>query len=340
MKFGRAILVALLCVFAVACQAHTDLTRRSDVDQFIDAMVKQHGFSRADLIKIFRQVEIHPEIIDTIARPAESKPWYAYRSLFVTKDRISGGVAYWKANAAALAAAEKRYGVAPQYIVAILGVETRYGRNTGGYRVIDALSTLAFDYPPRGAFFRKELEQYLLMIREEGLGPFKLTGSYAGAMGSPQFMPSSFRSYAVDFDGDGKRNLWNDNRDIIGSIANYFKVHGWIDGGLVAMPALVHGTRYKALLDLGLKPQTEAGKLRSYDVTSQSRLPADMDVALLELENHDGPEEWVTFNNFYVITRYNRSPLYAMAVYQLSKAIREAKENDGKALTVFNDSPS
>ena len=159
MKFSRTIFLVLLCAFAVSCRAQSDLTRRSDVDQFIDAMVKQHDFSRAYLFKIFRQVKIHPEIIDTITRPAESKPWYAYRALFVTKDRISGGVAYWKANAAALAAAEKRYGVAPQYIVAILGVETRYGRNIGGYCVIDALSTLALDYPPRGAFFRMEAGQ-------------------------------------------------------------------------------------------------------------------------------------------------------------------------------------
>lgn len=337
MQLGRAFLVVLLCAFTYACQAHTDLTRRSDVSTFIAAMVKEHGFARADLIKMFRHVEIHPEIIDTISRPAESKPWYAYRALFLTKDRIKDGVAYWKQNAAALAAAEKRYGVAPQYIVAILGVETRYGRNTGSYRVIDALSTLAFDYPPRGAFFRKELEQYLLMIREEGLGPFQLTGSYAGAMGTPQFIPSSFRTFAVDFDGDGKRNLWNDNSDVIGSVANYFNRHGWIDGGLVAMPASVHGTDYKTLLDLGLKPQTAAGELQHYSVTPQRRLPADMDVALLELEADNGPEHWVTFNNFYVITRYNRSPLYAMAVYQLSEAIRRAKENNGKAITVLND---
>ena len=336
MSVRRILLPLLLCGFAVSCHAGPDLTQRADVRAFIDDMAKRHGFATSDLITTFREVELKPDIIEAITRPAESKPWYVYRPIFLTKDRIRDGVAFWNKNEQVLAEAQQRYGVEPQYIVAILGVETRYGRFAGRYRVMDALSTLAFDYPPRGDFFRKELEQYLLMTREEGITPLKLTGSYAGAMGTPQFIPSSFRNFAVDFDGDGKRNLWDDNSDVIASVANYFKVHGWQSGGRVAMPALVHGDRFQPLLDAGLKPQTTVAELKQYGVTPQSQLPADDKVALLQLESSNGPEHWVTFNNFYVITRYNRSPLYAMAVYQLSEKIRKQREGGDKTEGLFS----
>ncbi len=337
MSVRRILLSLLLCGLTASCHASPDLTQRPDVRAFIADMAKRHGFARPELEKTFREVELRPEIIDAITRPAESKPWYQYRPIFLTKDRIRDGVAFWKDNEQALAAAQQRFGVEPQFIVAILGVETRYGRFAGRYRIIDALSTLAFNYPPRSDFFRKELEQYLLMTREEGLTPFQLTGSYAGAMGTPQFIPSSFRNFAVDFDGDGKRNLWDDNSDVIGSVANYFKVHGWQSGGLVAMPALVHGNRYQPLLDAGLKPQTAAGDLARFGVSPQSSLPPETQVALLQLDDSDGPEQWVTFNNFYVITRYNRSPLYAMAVYQLSEEIRKRREGVAGQGGLFGD---
>jgi len=322
----RILLTLLLCGVATACQARPDLNARSDVNAFISEMTQRHGFARTELESLFREVELRPDIIEAITRPAESKPWHVYRPIFLTKDRIRDGVQFWKDNEAALNSAQVRYGVSPQYIVAIVGVETRYGRFSGRHRVMDALSTLAFDYPPRGDFFRRELEQYLLMTREEGIPPLKLTGSYAGAMGKPQFIPSSFRNFAVDFDGDGKRDLWDDNLDVIGSVANYFKVHGWQSDAPVAMPALAHGERLQTLLDIGLKPQTKAAELGTFGVTPQSKLPAETPVALLQLEASDGPEHWVTFNNFYVITRYNRSPLYAMAVHQLSEEIRKARE--------------
>ncbi len=324
MRLIRTLLLALAASAPLIGHADAALLQRPEVSGFIDAMVKSHGFTRAELEQLFTAVQLRPEIIEAITRPAESKPWNAYRPLFLTAERIDGGVDFWHRHETELDAARKQFGVDPQIIVAIIGVETRYGRFTGRYKVADALSTLAFDYPPRAEFFRKELEQFLLMTREEGIGPLEITGSYAGAIGEPQFMPSSYRNYAVDFDGDGKRDLWNNERDVIGSVANYFKVHGWIEGGTVAVPARNQDERYKPLLDAGLKPHMSAGELAGYGITPNWHITDTAPVALLELDATQGPEQWVTFNNFYVITRYNRSPLYAMAVYQLSEAIRKA----------------
>ncbi|GAB4291001.1 MAG: lytic murein transglycosylase B [Thiohalomonadaceae bacterium] len=325
MNLRRIFAALLLCSAAFSCHGRSDLNERAEVRAFIDEMVQQHAFSRSELEQLFRAVELRPDIIAAITRPAESKPWHTYRPIFLTEERIRGGVAFWRENEALLQQAQQRYGVAPQYIVAILGVETRYGRFRGHYRVMDALATLAFDYPPRGGFFRSELQHYLLLTREETIAPLSLTGSYAGAMGTPQFIPSSFRHYAVDFDGDGRRDLFNSVPDIIGSVANYFKVHGWINGGTITVPATVSGTGHKPLLDAGLKPHIAAGELGSYGVIPRWGITATAPVALLALEGEQGVEHWVTFNNFYVITRYNRSPLYAMAVHQLSEAIRKAK---------------
>jgi membrane-bound lytic murein transglycosylase B len=327
MTLHRLLTALLLSTAAFSCHGHTDLNERTEVREFIDEMVQQHAFSRGELEKLFREVELRPDIIATITRPAESKPWHAYRPIFLTDERIRGGVAFWQEHEAILAEAQQRYGVAPQYIVAILGVETRYGRFRGRHRIMDALATLAFDYEPRGAFFRSELQHYLLMTREESIEPLSLTGSYAGAMGTPQFIPSSFRAYAVDFDHDGRRDLFGSVHDIIGSVANYFKTHGWINGATIAVPAKVNGVAYRPLLDAGLKPHINAGELAGYGVTPRWGITATAPVALLELEGERSPEHWVTFNNFYVITRYNRSPLYAMAVHQLSEEIRKARES-------------
>ncbi len=326
MNLRRIILALLLSSAVFSCHARTDLNERAEVRQFIDDMVQQHAFSRSELEKLFREVELRPDIIAAITRPAESKPWHAYRPIFLTNERIRDGVAFWHEHEAILNEAQQRYGVAPQYVVAILGVETRYGRFRGRHRIMDALATLAFDYPPRGAFFRKELQQYLLMTREETIEPLSLSGSYAGAMGTPQFIPSSFRAYAVDFDGDGRRDLFGSVHDIIGSVANYFKVHGWINGATITVPAQVAGDDHKPLLAAGLKPHINAGELASYGITPRWNITASAPVALLELEGDKGAEHWVLFNNFYVITRYNRSPLYAMAVHQLSEEIRKARE--------------
>jgi len=303
--------------------AHADLAQKPAVQQFIAQMVKEHGFSRPKLEKLFSEAVERPEIVRAISRPAESKPWYQYRPIFLTESRIRQGVEFWRAHAATLARAQKVYGVPPQMVVAILGVETRYGRHTGSYRVIDALSTLAFDYPPRSAFFRKQLVRFLLMTREEHIDPLSLRGSYAGAMGKAQFIPSSYRRYAVDFDHDGHRDLWR-SADAIGSVANYFHVHGWQPGGAIARRAEVSGDRFEALLTKGIEPSVPVDKLSGYGVHLGTRaLAPGQPAALLELHDSSAPEYWVTLHNFYVITRYNHSPLYAMAVYQLGKAIRE-----------------
>jgi len=296
---------------------------------FIDEMVQRHGFDRQWLAGLFAQAQRRDDILEAISRPAEkTKPWHEYREIFVNPGRVEGGVGFWQNNAAILARAEREFGVDPGVIVAIIGVETRYGSHTGRYRVLDALSTLAFAYPPRSSFFRSELEQFLLLAREEHVAPDQALGSYAGAMGYGQFIPSSYRNYAVDFDGDGRRDLWNSMDDIIGSVANYFHRHGWAAGQPVARPAELRGEAPQALLDEGLKPQRTAGFFAERGITARPPLPADMPAALLALEASGGPEYWLTLNNFYVITRYNRSPMYAMAVYQLSEAIRDAYEQD------------
>ena len=290
-------------------------------------MVAKHGFSESALQDVFSQAERRDDILELMSKPAEKRlSWFEYRKIFLTRERIEGGVRFWKQNAATLADAAAVFGVDPQIVIAIIGVETRYGVNTGRHRVIDALATLAFDYPPRSEFFTGELEQYLLLAREEHIDLLTTTGSYAGAMGYGQFIPSSYRRFAVDFDDNGKRDLWDSPRDIIGSIANYFKAHGWEQGQPVAVRADVSGDNLQALLDLGYKPNTVLDALRHDGVTPVTPMPDSLTAALLQLDQQDGPEYWLAFNNFYVITRYNTSPLYAMAVYQLSEAIRTEYE--------------
>ena len=318
----RALLLAVAAALAAApLQAQTGVLEREDVRTFVSEMVAKHGFNATELATLFGQVEIHQSIIDAITRPAEAKPWHAYRKIFLTEARIDGGVKFWEENADLLAAAEERYGVPPEVVVAIIGVETNYGRNAGRYQVIDALTTLAFDYPRRASFFRSELENFLLLAREEGLDPLEPLGSYAGAMGQGQFIPSSYRRYAIDFDADGHRDLFTSRADAIGSVANYFAVHGWRRGGTVVVPATVDGDGHRALVDLGYKPQRHLERFAGYGVSFDGDLDPGQLAALVELETETGPEYWVALENFYVITRYNHSPLYAMAVYQLSREI-------------------
>ena len=291
--------------------------------RFIDEMVKKHGFDRAELQALFGRIEKKQSILDAISRPAEAKPWHEYRPIFLTDSRIEGGVEYWRENREILDKAADAFGVDPRVIVAIIGVETRYGQHAGRYRVADALATLAFDYPPRAKFFRSELEQFLLLTREERVDPLDAKGSYAGAMGHGQFIPSSYREYAVDFDDDGHRDLWHSRYDIIGSVANYLSRHGWQRGAPVAQPGKVSGNDWHGFLDKGLKPSVPLGRLRAAGVQVAAGLGDELPAALLELEGENGAEYWVGFNNFYVITRYNRSPLYAMAVHQLSQEIEK-----------------
>jgi membrane-bound lytic murein transglycosylase B len=298
-------------------------SQRADVQAFIQEMQQRHGFDAQALTGVFQQVRMRQTIIDAITRPAEAKPWHEYRPIFVTNSRIQEGVTFWNQHEQALQRAEETYGVPPEIIVAIIGVETRYGRHTGGYRVMDALSTLAFNYPQRAKFFRGELEQYLLLAREEGLDPLSVKGSYAGAMGKAQFISSSYRHYAVDFNQDGKRDLWNDTADAIGSVANYFKRHHWQPGQPVIFPMQTPKNRltYTLLAEKGYKPHTPLQELAQNGVQPPAGIDATTKAALIELETQQGPKYWLGLDNFYVITRYNHSPLYAMAVYQLGQAI-------------------
>lgn len=294
-----------------------------EVRRFIDDMVDQHGFARSDLDRLLADAELLPTVLDAIARPAESKPWYQYRALFVTPSRIEGGLEFWRAHQADLTRAAEVFGVSPEVIVAIIGVETRYGARGGRYRVLDALSTLAFRYPKRSRFFRGELEQFLLLTREEGLEPRLVKGSYAGAIGLPQFIASSYRRYAVDFDGDNVRDLITNPRDAIGSVANYLSRHGWRKGQGVVLAASLHNESARELLDGDLKPHIPLSTMKARGVAIERPAPDTESGALIELETEDGPEYWVGLQNFYTITRYNHSPLYAMAVQQLAQAIRE-----------------
>ena len=318
----------ILALFGVSV-AHAETTHPDlpDLSGFIDEMVQKHHFDANYLSQNFDKVEVKDSILTAISRPAEkSKPWYEYRKIFITDKRINGGVEFWQDHKEALDQAEKVYGVPAEIIVAILGVETRYGSNVGNYRVLDALSTLAFRYPPREKFFRGELEQFLLLTREEKMSLLTPVGSYAGAMGLGQFMPSSFREYAVDFDHDGKRNIWTDAADAIGSIANYLHRHGWVAGQSIVHRAQVKGTVPDSMLAQGLKPSLTRKQLADAGISSDSLPAGDDPLALIALEQPDGNEYWLARQNFYAITRYNHSAMYAMAVTQLGHAIRQQVE--------------
>lgn len=321
------VIAALLAAFAPGVPTAGNFDQHPETLSFIKEMVARHQFDRQELEAIFAETEKRDDILEAIARPAESKPWYQYRPIFLTSSRIEGGVEFWKQHADILQRAEKTYGVDAAIIVAIIGVETRYGANTGSYRVIDALSTLAFEYPPRSKFFRSELEQFLILSREEDVDLRQAKGSYAGAMGYGQFIPSSYRNFAVDFDNDGKRDLWTSLEDIIGSVANYFRRHGWELGQPVASKVNSRQPIPESLVSKQRKPEKTVGDYARAGIVSNPQLPDSQPVSLLELEQEQGREYWLTTNNFYVITRYNRSPLYSMAVFQLSEAIRNAYHN-------------
>jgi peptidoglycan lytic transglycosylase B len=300
-----------------------------EVRAFIDEMVTEHDYDREALVAALSSAERKQNIIDAISKPAEKTlTWAEYRAIFITPERIEAGVRFWEENEEMLARIARDTGVAPEILIGIIGVETYFGKITGNYRVLDALSTLAFYYPPRAAFFRKELVQFFLLVREEEMAAADATGSYAGAMGRPQFMPSSYRAYAVDSTDDGKRDIWNNWTDVAGSIANYFNAHGWRSGDEVVAQASL-GTQWKGDPPEPanvLTPQASVGSLSESGVVFATDLPADDDAALLAYAGADGAEYWVGFHNFFVITRYNRSAMYALAVYQLGCAVAEARE--------------
>lgn len=343
---GLLAAIALL-LFVQTVQA--DIAGRKDVQAFIAEMVEKHQFDRDNLVKVFKQVETKKKIIEAITRPAESKPWYQYRPIFMTEKRISKGVEFWAKHAETLQRAEEEYGVPAQIIVAIIGVESFYGKHKGRYRVMDSLSTLAFDYPKRSSFFKSELKEFLLLAREEKTDPLSLTGSYAGAMGKPQFIASSYRHYAVDFDGDGKRDLLDNTVDVIGSVANYFKRHNWQRGEPIAAPAQVVGKQFGKYVENGIKPKQPLSELFDNGVSVYHEYPLSQASALISLESGSGKkgnrEYWVCFDNFYVITRYNHSELYAMAAFQLGNAIVEQRRlslttNTTASNTTSNPSPT
>ncbi len=294
------------------------------VGQFVQEMVTQHGFDQGYLEHLFNEVKYKENIIRLMTSPAEAKPWKDYRPILVTQLRTEQGIGFFQEHRQALERAEAEFGVPPEIIVAIIGVETRYGRVTGSYRVIDALATLAFDYPKRATFFRKELVEFLLLARSEKVDPRTLMGSYAGAMGYGQFMPSSFRAYAIDFDGDGSKDIWHNATDAIGSVANYFHRHGWKKGQEVTAKATPQGSDFDSLLvkkRRDLKPTHTLAQLIERGFKTDIELPSDQPATAMRLRGEEGNEYWVGLHNFYVITRYNHSALYAMAVYQLSQQI-------------------
>ena len=305
------------------------------VRDFVGYMVEKHGFEAAALEHTFAQVSRSDRVLELIARPAEkTKPWSEYRAIFITDKRIRDGAAFWHANESALSRAAATYGVAPEVIIAIIGVETSYGQITGGYRVIDALATLAFHYPghdpARAGFFRTQLEQLLLIARDDHLDPLRLTGSYAGAMGMPQFMPESYRNLAVDFDGDGARDIWTDAVDAIGSVANYLHKNGWRQAGAVTSPAQIGNADPSTFLQSSIKPVYRLADLTAAGITPRERnMHPDEEAALFELDGAGGAEYWIGFTNFYVISRYNPRVKYAMAVAQLSEEIRKLHSGSG-----------
>lgn len=325
MKFAKGLLRHTGLLILLISSGQTALAidiERSDVQRFIDSMVSKHEYDRTTLTSVLQQARTQESILEAISKPAEkTKSWQEYRAIFLTEKRIGAGADFWREHELKLKRISEATGVPCEILVGIIGVETYFGRITGSYRVLDALTTLAFDYPPRATFFRRELEEFLLLVREENIEASEATGSYAGAMGAPQFMPSSFRAYAVDSSADGKRNIWTDWSDAIGSVANYFVAHGWQQSGEVVTRATLSTGWQGKLPENSLKPAETVSSLSRQGVMFATDLPNDHKSQLLTLEGADGDEHWVGFHNFFVITRYNHSIMYALAVHQLGQEI-------------------
>ena len=323
--------LSLKCALVVACLwsalscAADNYSVHPAALALVDELVEEQDFDREELLLVFSSAQRQESILTAIARPAEkSKPWYEYREIFLNDKRLEQGLEFYREHRDTLKKAERETGVPAEIIVAIIGVETYYGRIAGSYRVIDALSTLAFDYPPRSEFFTGELKSYLILTRQQGFDPLALKGSYAGAMGYGQFMPSSFLAYAVDFDGDGIADIWNNPVDAIGSVANYFKEHGWRNGETVVVGATVKGKVPEQWFVSGrknLKPEHTIAEFASAGVIADEPVPPDTLASAMQFELSNGYEYWLGLQNFYVITRYNHSAMYAMCVYQLSQRI-------------------
>jgi membrane-bound lytic murein transglycosylase B len=319
----------LLIALAAACLALPSFAldvSRPEVRQFIDEMHREHGLAKSEVTALLQQAQTVQSILDAISRPAERvAPWHEYRERFVVQPRIRQGVEFWTAHGERLSLLDDERLAAT--VVGILGVETSYGRFTGRYRVIDALATLAFDYPPRAPFFRGELVQFLLLTREEVVDAQAALGSYAGAMGAPQFISTSYRKWAIDADLDGKRDLWNSWDDVIASVANYLRVFGWRDNEQVVVNARVKNHDLSAFDMSEIALNETVATLRAKGVEFETELPDSAPAMLIVGQGKTGPEYRVGFNNFYVITRYNRSTMYAMAVHDLGQAVEGLMHN-------------
>lgn len=328
---AAAFMAGIGMVSAQADQPPGQYAQRADVRTFAAEAAKQSGIPQAEIQQWLDDARYQQSIVDAMNRPAESKTWAQYRPIFITPKRIADGVAFWNTHADLLEQVSKKYGVSPAIIVAIVGVETFYGQRMGSYRVIDALATLGFDYPKRGAFFRGQLIDFFKMASADHLNINDAVGSYAGAMGMPQFIPSSYLAYAIDGDGDGRTDLWHSPADVFASVANYFAEHGWTQDGPVGFP--INVTTQQAALEpflntgRSLKPKITVGQLRAMGIAlpKDLYLPDHEKVMVFTLTQPDKVDYWVGLDNFYVITRYNHSTLYAMAVWQLSEAVAAAR---------------
>lgn len=347
---ARVLLLGLLAIrIAPLAAAEGDpalrYDRRQDTRAFIAELAADYAFDRRELSHLFAQARYQPRVVAAMSRPVLAPPkWNEYAPQFLNAERVDAGLDFWRSNEPALERAQAEFGVPAEVIVAIIGVETYYGRNTGGYRVFDALTTLAFDYPRRGDFFRNELKQFLLLSRDQGFSPLAPRGSYAGASGLPQFMPGSTRAYAVDYDGDGRIDLAGDPVDAIGSVGNFLARHGWQPGQPVLAPARIDSQSGEAVaskLDGGISERRPLEAWRRDGVEAEA-LPADLapdPVGLLMLEEADGPSYWLAFANWYVLTRYNRSRLYATAVWQLAQALVAKRAEASRAEQLTRPSP-
>lgn len=327
-QFLPALLVSGLFISPV----QANYANHGDAPAFVQRMVSKHGFSAAEVRQILGEAEQKDNVLEAMQRPAEKAlPWYKYRAIFMNSERIKLGAEFMRQNRVTLDAVEAKYGVPAEIIVAIIGVETWYGKNVGSFRVLDALATLAFDFPRRADFFRSELEQFLLMCREEKMDPLKPVGSYAGAMGLPQFMPSSFRNYAVDYNASGRRDLWNEREDVIGSVANYLASRGWRRGEGIAAQARGDTDVLEDFEFSRLDPLHRFADVTATGVRVNLNAKPEAPAGVLELEGDDDDEYWVALKNFFVITTYNRSPMYAMAVFQLGQAVKAQSLTQGLA---------
>jgi membrane-bound lytic murein transglycosylase B len=327
-------LLLIICVgmsAAAGTRAASVFENNPQVEAFIDQLTANHQFDRRELQRLFGQAKLQSGVLRAMSRPGTARPWFEYRISQLSEARIRGGIEYWQRHADLLARVSTEYGVPEEIIVATIGIETFYGRNTGSSPVFDSLTTLAFAYPPRADLVRSELEQFLLLTRELKVDPLASRGSYAGALGIAQFLPSSYRRHAVDFDGDGRRDLWQ-HADAIGSVANYYHSYGWQSGEpvIITIERQIEAAsdEFAQLLERGIVPNAPVAVVKRSGMTPAEPVSDNAVVAVFSAEGEAGTRYWMGFNNFYVITRYNRSINYALAVYELAQELRRRRSQN------------